>query len=60
MAFERYSADCLTDNPADAAVHAELSRTAGLARELFERSLESLASMHGFSEVLTASGPKAA
>lgn len=52
MSFERYSADCLVDHPEDDKVHRELARTAGLAREMFERSLESLAAAHGFAAML--------
>jgi DNA-binding transcriptional MerR regulator len=52
MDFERYSAECLADYPDDAQVHRELARTAGLAREMFERSLETLANSHGFASML--------
>ena len=38
-AFERYSQDCISTGPADAALHRHLSRTAGAARTLFEQAL---------------------
>lgn len=38
--FERYSADCLSVSPADAALHRHLSELAGTARAMFERALE--------------------
>lgn len=38
-AFERYSRDCLSSGPADAALHRQLSQTAGAARTMFERAL---------------------
>jgi hypothetical protein len=41
--FERYSADCLTRSPADAALHRHLSRLAGSARAMFEQALERVA-----------------
>lgn len=37
--FERYSQDCASTGPADAALHRHLNRTAGVARTLFERAL---------------------
>jgi MerR family transcriptional regulator, light-induced transcriptional regulator len=38
--FERYSADCLSRSPADAALHRHLSALAGTARSMFEQALE--------------------
>jgi DNA-binding transcriptional MerR regulator len=37
--FERYSADCGSRSPADAALHEHLSSVAGAARDLFEQAL---------------------
>lgn len=52
-AFEHYSRECLTGNSDDFALHMELGRTAGRARELFERALEQLAAAHGFTPLLS-------
>jgi len=41
--FERYSAECETDSPADALLHQYLQRVAGTARALFEDALERVA-----------------
>ena len=38
--FERYSDDCGSRSPADAALHRHLSGLAGAARTLFEQALE--------------------
>jgi len=38
--FERYSQDCTSTDPADAALHRHLSRTAGAARRMFEQALQ--------------------
>lgn len=38
--FERYSQDCVSTGPADAALHRQLSRTSGAARALFEQALQ--------------------
>lgn len=38
--FERYSDDCTSTGPADAALHRHLSVTAGAARTMFERALQ--------------------
>ena len=38
--FERYSQDCTSTGPADAALHLHLSRTAGAARTMFEQALQ--------------------
>ncbi len=40
--FERYSADCLSRSPADAALHRRLSDTAGAARTMFEQALDAM------------------
>lgn len=45
--FERYSAECTTRSPADAALHRHLGGVAGAARTLFERALERLVSEEG-------------
>lgn len=45
--FERYSADCLSRSPADAALHRHLSGLAGTARALFEQALERVALAEG-------------
>lgn len=39
-AFERYSQECISTGPADAALHRHLGRTAGAARTMFEQSLQ--------------------
>jgi hypothetical protein len=39
-AFERYSSDCQSRGPADAALHQHLSQLAGTARSLFEQALQ--------------------
>ena len=38
-AFERYSQECISTGPADAALHRHLGRTAGTARTMFEQAL---------------------
>lgn len=38
--FERYSDDCISTGPADAALHRHLSHTAGAARSMFEKALQ--------------------
>jgi hypothetical protein len=38
--FERYSDDCTSTGPADAALHRHLSHTAGAARTMFEQALQ--------------------
>jgi hypothetical protein len=45
--FERYSAECLSRSPADAALHRHLSGLAGTARALFEQALERVAVAEG-------------
>jgi DNA-binding transcriptional MerR regulator len=56
--FERYSAECLSRSPADAALHRHLGEVAGAARTLFERAVERLVAEEGL--VLTPSGAPAA
>ena len=41
--FERYSQECTSTGPADAALHRHLSRTAGAARTMFEQALQRVA-----------------
>ena len=38
--FERYSQDCTSSGPADAALHRHLTDTAGAARTMFEQALQ--------------------
>jgi DNA-binding transcriptional MerR regulator len=45
--FERYSAECTTRSPADAALHRHLCGVAGAARTLFEQALARLVSEEG-------------
>lgn len=45
--FERYSAECSSGGPADAALHRQLSELAGMARTLFEDVLERVVSDEG-------------
>ena len=45
--FERYSASCASLRPADAALHAHLQQTAGVARVLFETALQRVADAEG-------------
>jgi hypothetical protein len=47
--FERYSAQCASRSPADAVLHLELQRAAGLARSIMERALARVAIAEGFS-----------
>jgi hypothetical protein len=47
--FERYSAQCVNRNPADAALHQDLARSAGHARMLMEQALERLAHAEGLA-----------
>nr|MCU0924252.1 MerR family transcriptional regulator [Burkholderiaceae bacterium] len=56
--FERYSAECLSRSPADAALHRHLGEVAGAARTLFERAVERLVAEEGL--VLSPSGAPAA
>ena len=46
-AFERYSADCESNNPQDAALHHYLYRSAAQARALFEDAMERVAEAEG-------------
>lgn len=41
--FERYSQDCTSADSADAMLHRQLSRTAGVARTMFEDALQRMA-----------------
>ena len=45
--FEHYSQDCISTGRADAALHRQLSRTAGAARTLFEHALQRVVSGEG-------------
>ncbi|MCY7307843.1 MAG: MerR family transcriptional regulator [Rhodoferax sp.] len=45
--FEAYSAECESRSPADAALHAYLTRVAGASRALFESALERVAIHEG-------------
>ena len=48
-AFERYSAECESRNPVDAALHRHLQRVAGSARVLFEEALVLVAESRGLA-----------
>lgn len=43
--FEQYSRDCRSSSPADAALHAKLSLTAGVARTSVEHALQRMLAM---------------
>ena len=45
--FERYSQDCISTGPADAALHRHLSHTAGAARAMFEQALQRVVNDEG-------------
>ena len=47
--FERYSAECESRSPADAALHRYLQRVAGSARALFEDALVLVARAEGLA-----------
>ena len=47
--FERYSAGCASRSPADAELHAYLTRVAGAARVMFEAALERVATAEGLA-----------
>jgi DNA-binding transcriptional MerR regulator len=47
--FERYSAECASRTPADAALHLELQRAAGRSRSIMEQALERVAIAEGFT-----------
>ena len=49
-AFERYSAECGSRNPADAHLHRELQRSASTARAMMEEALARLAAADGLVE----------
>ena len=55
--FERYSAQCASRNPADAALHADLQHAAGLARAIMESALERVALAEGIALVAPAERP---
>lgn len=48
-AFETYSAECKSLNPADAELHTYLHRVAGAARVLFEAALDRVARAEGLT-----------
>jgi hypothetical protein len=45
--FERYSADCSSRSPADAALHEHLTQVAGTARAMFEQALQRVMDAEG-------------
>lgn len=45
--FERYSADCQSESPADAALHRRLTGLAAAARTMFERALTDVVAREG-------------
>jgi MerR family transcriptional regulator, light-induced transcriptional regulator len=45
--FERYSRECISTSPPDAALHRELNRVAGSARSMFEASLQRVLDAEG-------------
>lgn len=47
--FERYSADCISTGPADAALHRHLRHTAGAARTMFEQALQRVVDAEGLA-----------
>lgn len=47
VAFERYSADCLNSNPADAALHRALQGLAAAARTIFEEAVARVVAAEG-------------
>ncbi len=47
--FERYSADCSSRSPADAALHEHLTQVAGTARAMFEQALLRVMDAEGIS-----------
>ena len=47
--FERYSAECASRSPEDAALHRDLQRISGLARSLMEDALQRVAVAEGFA-----------
>ncbi|RYY56285.1 MAG: MerR family transcriptional regulator, partial [Comamonadaceae bacterium] len=48
-AFERYSQDCTSAGPADAALHRQLARTSGAARMMFEQALQRVVEADGLA-----------
>lgn len=55
--FERYSAQCASRNPADAALHADLQHAAGMARAIMESALERVAVAEGIALVAPTANP---
>jgi DNA-binding transcriptional MerR regulator len=55
--FERYSAQCASLSPADAALHLNLQRAAGHARVIIEQALERVAIAEGFPLAAASEGP---
>jgi MerR family transcriptional regulator, light-induced transcriptional regulator len=47
--FERYSADCSSRSPADAALHEHLNHVAGTARAMFEQALQRVMDAEGIT-----------
>jgi MerR family transcriptional regulator, light-induced transcriptional regulator len=47
--FERYSQECTSTGPADAALHRHLSQTAGVARTMFEQALQRVVDDEGLA-----------
>lgn len=60
-AFERYSAECSSQTPADAALHRRLTSLAGVARTLFEQTLAQVITDEGLTlaDWVTAPAPPA-
>lgn len=48
--FERYSQECTSTGPADAALHRHLSQTAGVARTMFEQALQRVVDDEGLQQ----------
>lgn len=55
--FERYSAECANRGPADALLHLELQRAAGLARFIMEQALERVVIAEGIPLPAPAANP---
>ena len=56
-AFERYSAECANRGPADALLHLDLQRAAGLARSIIEQALERVVIAEGIALTAPAVSP---
>lgn len=54
VSFERYSAQCASRNEADAQLHADLERAAGVARTVLEVAMEQLARAEGLDARIAA------